>query len=970
MTVKPLARRATSPTRGRHLLATDRIQKGQLIFCERPLVALQSIGNVHEGVLVCQYCMSFCGTPAQALRVAADPTQLQEITTQTPSSEQTTGDHALIPCRHKCGHIYCSLECQQDDWEWGGHKELCTGWIDDDNAADHPLIEFRRHAIQSNEIFLLIAKWLARIQNQNLPYYHEDDASPDAHPMLDFSMKLWWDVATLPLANDPMGFADMLLLDQSCRQLCEESHALLEAAWPEHKDTSPWLTPMGMARLIGSLEQNCMGVRRKHPLRYNIMEDTELRNSYHNQLIKCLEKAGMIGDDDGDDACCADDDDEEGDEGKPEVLEANLTPDEDVVTNEATDVVEPVGEEGDEEWDYTPDDIAQFLAGLESPMNIGSDDDWDAILTPLDGTAHFGFTEKMNHSCEPNVVVLYKSRGWGKNHPLVCHCMALRDIEPEEELTIAYVETKEPYDVRQKALANYGFVCLCPKCQREQIASKGKSQDGELTETQADAKGNGAEDEYLFGSDEQDDGSDAGMEPTPDNDEQDDNGEAGEDDRLDGDTKLKDAVEQMESIWNKSNHATIPLQYLAPAANYVVKLATLLINNPGPLQDEKDRIVLDLLQQCFNGARERDFSLCRIVGPDLEHHLYRTLRSTGSFPSPEFREAYWCACCTATIGLSQEGSFLLALQNLDKATILGLKREDLGDFFPYVEMFASQMSATPCPHAIRCQVVDFQGAEIRSELLSEGLSSAISFPVREISCDPSAFGDLAKGQSDPIVLRGLAKNWPATTKWRNMESLSHAYGHRLVPIEVGSMGTGMNEQLVTFREFVSSYLSISAEKSCWRLQDAIDPSSKIAYLAQHPFLEQIPQLYQDVERNPCGVDPTNINAWIGTGGTRTPLHYDSDDNLLIQLVGAKYVRLYDRKETPRLYVSKDKGYGLQGNMSELNCEMEDYDGKHPLARDAKFTEVLLLPGDCLYIPSRHWHYVRSLSTSVSVNYWF
>jgi hypothetical protein len=166
------------------------------------------------------------------------------------------------------------------------------------------------------------------------------------------------------------------------------------------------------------------------------------------------------------------------------------------------------------------------------------------------------------------------------------------------------------------------------------------------------------------------------------------------------------------------------------------------------------------------------------------------------------------------------------------------------------------------------------------------------------------------------------------------------------------------------------YLAPSAtDKPCWSLEDATNDSSRIAYLAQHPLLDQIVALYDQVETKPCGIEPTNVNIWMGTGGTRTPLHFDSYDNLLVQLVGAKYVRLYDRDATPNLYVSQDKSYGLQGNMSNLDCEREDFT-QHLLAKDCPYKEVLLLPGDSLYIPSRHWHYVRSLSTSITVNYWF
>lgn len=927
-----------------------------MVFCERPLVALQTVGNIHSGALVCHYCMSFCGSPSQALRIGADPGQLQEITTTDPPVDQQSGDYALILCRHKCGQVYCCMECQQDDWEWGGHKELCTGWIDDVN---HPLVQFRYHAITSNQIFLLIAKWLARILNENIPYRdnddHDDDTSIDLHPLVDFSMKLWWEVATLSVVNDPMGYAEMITLDQSCRRLCHESHALLEAAWPEHKG-SPWLTPIGFAKLVGSLEQNCVGIRQKHPLRYNIMEDSELRHTYHNHLIKCLENAGLIGNgDDGDDCCEPSDKENQGmqDDATSPTLDTDL--------NEVNGESDVASLNSKEEWDYSPDEIAEFLSNLANPMNIGSDDEWDSIFTPLDGTAHFALTEKMNHSCEPNVVILYQARGWGRNHPLVAYCIALRDIDQDEELTISYVDADEPYEARQGALANYGFVCTCPKCRKEKDGSEGIPSSGTTNN-------DGIDEDDLFGTNDTDNDSDQGK----DDDECDAGNIEDDDDRLDGDAKLKHAAEQMESIWNKSKYISVPLPSLAPATNYVAQLASSLIKALESQGNDKENNILHLVEQCLHGVRERDFSLCRIVGPELEYQLLGSLQSKGSFTKPEFREAYWGACCTAAIGLAQDGTFSRSLQYLDKAIILGLDRVNLGDFFAYVEMFASQMSTTPCPHAVQCVISDYRDFELQSHVMSTCLSTPIRFPVpTETSYEhfQNRGESPIKRDSSPLVIRGLAKEWPATTLWRNMESMSRTHGHRLVPIELGSILTGMTEELMSFRSFISAYLAKSNEKNGWSLEDAIDPTLQTAYLAQHPLLEQIPEFYQDVDRNPCGIEPTNVNVWIGTGGTRTPLHFDSYDNLLIQLVGVKYVRLYDPNETVRLYVSHDKGYGRQGNMSEVNCELEDME-RHPLVRDATFTEVVLFPGDCLFIPSRQWHYVRSLSTSISVNYWF
>jgi len=192
-------------------------------------------------------------------------------------------------------------------------------------------------------------------------------------------------------------------------------------------------------------------------------------------------------------------------------------------------------------------------------------------------------------------------------------------------------------------------------------------------------------------------------------------------------------------------------------------------------------------------------------------------------------------------------------------------------------------------------------------------------------------------------------------------------------VEVGSMLAGsMQEELQCLRNFITLYMCNQKLSHTWTLDDAVDTTSKIAYIAQHPLLNQLLALKNDLDLSPALLGPhgpAHKYVWFGTGGTRTPLHFDSYDNLLVQLVGAKYIRLYDQDQTSKLYPSVKSAYGLQGNMSDIDCECEDFD-RHPLAREATYTETLLLPGDCLYIPSRTWHYVRSLSSSISVNYWF
>ena len=60
---------------------------------------------------------------------------------------------------------------------------------------------------------------------------------------------------------------------------------------------------------------------------------------------------------------------------------------------------------------------------------------------------------------------------------------------------------------------------------------------------------------------------------------------------------------------------------------------------------------------------------------------------------------------------------------------------------------------------------------------------------------------------------------------------------------------------------------------------------------------------------------------------------------------------------------------LDVSLAQIDVENVDYD-RFPLFRDVPHLECILQPGDLLYMPSRHWHYVRSLSPSFSVNFWW
>lgn len=105
--------------------------------------------------------------------------------------------------------------------------------------------------------------------------------------------------------------------------------------------------------------------------------------------------------------------------------------------------------------------------------------------------------------------------------------------------------------------------------------------------------------------------------------------------------------------------------------------------------------------------------------------------------------------------------------------------------------------------------------------------------------------------------------------------------------------------------------------------------------------------------------------WVGPAGTVTPLHCDYDDNLFAQVWGSKRIFLSPPHHDQFLYPSEANAI-LFG--SPVNPEAPDFD-KFPLARQASLIEVIVNPGDMLYVPAGWYHYVRALTFSLSSNRW-
>jgi hypothetical protein len=230
--------------------------------------------------------------------------------------------------------------------------------------------------------------------------------------------------------------------------------------------------------------------------------------------------------------------------------------------------------------------------------------------------------------------------------------------------------------------------------------------------------------------------------------------------------------------------------------------------------------------------------------------------------------------------------------------------------------------------------------------------------VEEIS--PEDFKKNYYDTMKPLIITGLAKQWPAYTKW-SWDYFKEIVGNEKVGIynNVKSDAyTPINtaDDYKTFGEYVDM---IKAGPAGWRIF--------LFNIFQHA-----PQLTKDFtwpEHLMKGFVKRYPMLFVGGATSITHMHFDIDISHILhtQFIGRKRVLLFPNEEQYKLYRKPfevlslvDFSHYHEGNGTP------DYKA-FPAVKYAKGYEVILEHGDTLFMPAGYWHHMEYLDSGFAMS---
>jgi hypothetical protein len=220
--------------------------------------------------------------------------------------------------------------------------------------------------------------------------------------------------------------------------------------------------------------------------------------------------------------------------------------------------------------------------------------------------------------------------------------------------------------------------------------------------------------------------------------------------------------------------------------------------------------------------------------------------------------------------------------------------------------------------------------------------------------DPQAFFRDFWTTLRPVVLTGLVDHWTALQRW----GLDHFRTLGDPQIEV----QGARDADPDY-EANSPAHKVRMGWQAWLDLLAGDPTTNDVYVTANNGSvnrEALAPLWAEIGPIPGYLEKNRMGDgffWMGPRGTITPWHHDLTQNFLLQVRGRKKVTLASPAETPRMRNHRHC-FSRFGGTTDFSA----------VADPPATSEVILGPGEILFIPVGWWHHVEGLDQTIGMSF--
>lgn len=249
--------------------------------------------------------------------------------------------------------------------------------------------------------------------------------------------------------------------------------------------------------------------------------------------------------------------------------------------------------------------------------------------------------------------------------------------------------------------------------------------------------------------------------------------------------------------------------------------------------------------------------------------------------------------------------------------------------------------------------------------------------VAENAGDPAAALVAAAEAGQPVVLRGLARDWPLVRAGRGEPAAAFQYLMQFdrgigAKTMLGAPDLGGRffyaDDMLGYNFAVDTIPFAQVFAQVMALIDRPDPPA--IYAGSNPVAEFLPG-FDNANPLPLPVPDAAARIWIGNASHVAP-HFDVSENIAVVALGRRRVTMFPPAQTANLYVGP-----LDVTIAGQPVSMVDI--RQPdLSRYPRYAEAMaqalqadLEPGDAIYMPTMWWHCIEALDpANVLVNYWY